>query len=121
MPVDPDLEPLARLDRIIEEEQSALMSGDIGSIEALEPLKIEAAEAISTLPRSSPTVVEALARLKTKVERNASLFAASARGLRSVIDRIEETRRISDRLETYGHDGQRRQHQTHQTNVERRA
>jgi flagellar biosynthesis/type III secretory pathway chaperone len=91
---------LADLDRLLDEERAALLSGNLAAL----PTIVVRKEALSSgLAIAAPS--PAARRLRRKAERNAELLAAAGKAIRGVIRRMAEIRSANGPLKTYGCDG----------------
>lgn len=91
----------AEVERLLDDERAALLSGDLGALADLAERK----EALARDLAESEPEQGTLAALKARSERNAELLAAAARGVRTVMRRITDIREANGPLKTYGRDG----------------
>ena len=89
------------VERLLDEERAALLSGDLKALAAL----VQRKEALARELTDSEPAHGALAALRAKAERNAELLSAAAKGVRTVIRRIADIRDANGPLRTYGRDG----------------
>lgn len=104
------------LTRLLDQERAAVLKGDFG---ALKRLAAKKERLIALLVQGSP-VGDQLERLRRKAERNHTLLKAAAGGVRSVIDKIENSGAIQTSLETYDKSGRRQDSLNGPASVERR-
>lgn len=93
-----------RLDRMLENERTALVSGDFQEIEARLEEKTALFDELATVER-----IEAanLTRVKEKAARNQALLDSAMEGIRMVANRMAEMRRIRENMSTYDSQGRR--------------
>jgi flagellar biosynthesis/type III secretory pathway chaperone len=104
------------LEDLLDRERAMILEGRITDLERHSVEKARLSERlVGTVP------VHALARLRSKADRNQALLEASASGIRSALQHLKEIRCASSRLETYAPDGARVSHGTGQPTVRRRA
>lgn len=91
----------AEVERLLDDEHAALLSGDLAALPGIVERKEQLAQSLTKegLPEG------ALATLRTKSEHNAELLAAAAKGVRTVLRRVTEIRDANGPLKTYGQDG----------------
>jgi hypothetical protein len=97
-------DPVARLERLLEDERAAILDGALDRLEGIAAAKAAAAEGIGPAPVATP---ERLARLRAAAEGNRRLLDGAAEGLRAAIRRIEAARRAAAHLDTYTEGGAR--------------
>ncbi len=98
------VETAEALVKVLDEERTALVNGEI---ERLEPISLEKArlfeelESVSELPRA------VLLDIQSRVQRNQGLLQASSKGLRAALTRLAAIRGAATALDTYSTDGKR--------------
>jgi flagellar biosynthesis/type III secretory pathway chaperone len=107
------------LDKILEQERDALMSGDLDAI----PKLLEQKEAL--FDQLQDVRVEERGHLEvlhSKVTRNQALLDSALRGIRSVSERMATLRRVRKTLETYDSAGRKMTFESNpEHKVEKRA
>ncbi|MDE4172962.1 flagellar export chaperone FlgN [Phaeobacter sp. PT47_59] len=107
------------LDRILDEERSALMTGDLKQMESILARKEEAIDQLNTI---SNLEQQTLAQVQTKVVRNQDLLESAMEGIRSVAARMAELRRVRKGLDVYDSTGRKTRYGTRLTKkLEKRA
>jgi flagellar biosynthesis/type III secretory pathway chaperone len=104
------------LTRLLDQERIAVLKGDF---DALKRLAAKKERLIALLVQGGP-LGDQLERLRRKAERNHTLLEAAARGVRSVIDKIEISGAVQSPLKTYDKSGQRQVSLNSPASVERR-
>lgn len=107
------------LDQILDQERTALMAGNLESMEDLLAKKekiIDQLNSVSKLER------EPLEQVQTKLSRNQDLLDSAMEGIRSVATRMAELRRIRKGLDVYDQSGRRTRYGTRNgSKLEKRA
>lgn len=94
----PTIDIIHALDDLLEEERTALLSGDITTIERLLAQKEQLIDELSTSDQAEHSSMQALAG---KVSRNQELLQHALEGIRRVGSRLSEMRRLKTKLDTY--------------------
>lgn len=90
------------LDKLLEKERAALLSGDLDTIARLLDIKSGLVDKLNALePDNRP----ALDQLQDKVIRNQALLDGALQGIRNVATRIAAFRKVRETLETYDENG----------------
>lgn len=92
------------LDALLEEERTALLTGDLEQLSDILPRKTALIDALNQVVH---TDISTLKELDTKVKRNQLLLDGALEGIRSVAQRLATLRRMRGSLETYGSDGKK--------------
>lgn len=110
---------ISQLDKVLEEERTLLLQGDLGALGTLLPVKEQLVELFL---ENSKTNREQIAPLESKLRRNQLLLDGALDGIRAVTVRLAALRQVHTALDTYDAQGQK-QHATISTNtkVEKRA
>lgn len=95
---------VSMLDKILEAERSALLSGDL---ERLPPLLEKKARLIDALNAGEAEDESLLEALKVKLVRNQDLLDGALEGIRKVAKRLALLRRLHHSFDTYDDRGQR--------------
>lgn len=111
-------DPAAGLDRLLEQEREALVSGDLARLPALIADK---ERLLAALERGAPPGAAALERLRARATANQVLLDAALRGVRAARARLETARSGGPALSTYDARGKAESHAPARPNVERRA
>ncbi|WP_424831687.1 flagellar biosynthesis protein FlgN [Ruegeria sp.] len=92
------------LEEVLDHERTALVEGDLDSLETMALEKERLIDAISGLqvPDSDDLI-----RVQKKVDRNQALLSSAAEGIRAVADRMSELRRVRREFSSYDAAGQR--------------
>ncbi|MCV2887676.1 flagellar biosynthesis protein FlgN [Ruegeria aquimaris] len=110
---------LTSLDSLLEQERSALVSGEL---DQLGPMTDEKERLVARINASVDLTPEQLAPLHRKVTRNQALLNSALEGIRSVAQRMAELRRVRQGLETYDSAGQKHRFSaTRSAQLEKRA
>lgn len=104
MPTETHEEAAADLDRLLDEEQAALLAGDLERVAELADEKERIARVLSSGDCEGPGGLELL---DAKLRRNQHLLQSALMGIRSVADRMAEMRRVRRGLETYDATGRK--------------
>ena len=94
----------ADLDRLLDEEKDALLTGDLDRVARLAHEKERLAGALAT---AGPDARHGLQALEAKLCRNRRLLQSALTGIRSVADRMAELHRVRRGLETYDSTGRK--------------
>ncbi|WP_375688093.1 flagellar biosynthesis protein FlgN [Pseudooceanicola sp. LIPI14-2-Ac024] len=95
----------AALDRLLEEERAALLTG---RLHALADILVDKAQLIDALQAAGPAdAARDMAELRTKAVRNQELMDNAMRGIRAVANRLGTMRRLRRSLDTYDESGRR--------------
>lgn len=97
-------EDLAALERLLDREREALVTGDLGGLAALLDAK---SALIGRLGPRQPGERPALDRLKEKALRNQALLDGARLGLRQAVRRIGASRETGRAFDTYDRAGHR--------------
>ena len=103
---------------LLSEERDILMTGRLESIPDLADRKANLIEELNSMQGSSLNGVNDLKRM---VLRNQELLDEALRGIRDVINRMSELKRVRDNLETYDDKGERLTIQASKPSFEKRA
>ncbi|MBV2359325.1 flagellar protein FlgN [Thalassococcus sp. CAU 1522] len=95
---------LAKLQALIEAERAALLSGDL---DALATLVENKSDLLMQLSDETSLSVEDLQPIRSTLKRNQELFDHALAGVRNVVDRLGQVRRLRQDLSTYDPNGQR--------------
>ena len=107
------------LDDLLEDERSALLSGDLEKIRRLNDRKAQLVDSLRDLDLRDR---EEMNRLNQKISRNHALLGSALDGIRAVAQRLADVRRVRDSLDTYDADGRKRSVPTpSEKNLEKRA
>lgn len=107
------------LDDLLEEERSALLSGNLDTIARLVARKEELIDELSVLDHEEHEGMRALA---IKVNRNQQLLEHAMEGIRGVASRLSEMRRLKNTLDTYDAKGTKQEITINrERNLEKRA
>ncbi|SLN21118.1 FlgN protein [Roseivivax jejudonensis] len=101
---DTPIQTIEALDSLLDEERTALVSGDLEALDALMSRKSDLIEALRLEAMDLPDEIEPL---QLKLRRNRELFEEALAGLRSVADRLQELREVEEGGGTYDGTGQR--------------
>jgi hypothetical protein len=93
------------LDALLEEERTALLSGDLEKLTDMLPRKEALIDALNGILH---TDIPTLQSLDSKVKRNQLLLDGALEGIRNVAQRLATLRRLRGSLETYDSDGKKR-------------
>ncbi|KAA2315563.1 hypothetical protein DL237_02645 [Pseudooceanicola sediminis] len=119
MTQDPQQTLIEELDKLLEQEREALVSGKLDSLPALLELK---EGLIDSLNEMDGIEAHHLQPLKGKVMRNQALLDGALRGIRTVANRFSTLRKIRRTLETYDDKGRKSALvQQHENKLEKRA
>lgn len=119
MPNDPGHDLITALEEVLDLERSALAAGDLDRLGPLIPQKEKLIGAINEMQVHDS---EDLIRLQKKVERNQGLLNSASEGIRAVMDRMAELKKIRQEFTTYTASGQRNGFAVRQdTKLEKRA
>jgi flagellar biosynthesis/type III secretory pathway chaperone len=105
------------VERLLDDERAALLAGDLAALGGIAERK---QALVNALDRGEPARAT-LTALKLKVERNAELLGAAARGVRTVLRRVTEIREANGPLKTYGRDGTQQTLGSSASTLEKRA
>jgi flagellar biosynthesis/type III secretory pathway chaperone len=94
---------LAELERVLDDERAAILSGDYSQLEGLEAHKYRLANAFERIESSDPAGVEAL---RQKTLRNQALLAAAGRGFQAALTQVRDLRSGAFQA-TYSRSGKR--------------
>ncbi|MFC4218347.1 flagellar biosynthesis protein FlgN [Pseudophaeobacter arcticus] len=100
---------IEELDKILDQERSALVRGELNQIQELLTRKeaiIARLNEIGSLERAD------LAQVQTKVSRNQELLNSAMEGIRSVATRMAELRRVKKGLDVYDRAGRKERYGT---------
>lgn len=107
------------LEEILDLERAALIEGDLNRIGHMMPEKEKLVGAIREMQVFGS---EDLIRLQQKVDRNQGLLNSAADGIRAVMTRMAELRKIRQEFTTYDASGQRTGYAVRRvTKLEKRA
>lgn len=107
------------LDTVLEEERTALLSGDLS---ALEPIIARKEEAIQRLNELDALEQAEFTEVQSKVTRNQALLDSAMQGIRSVAARMAEIRRVRKGLDVYDKAGRKTRYGTNnRLTLEKRA
>lgn len=112
-------DPVAGLERLLEEERAALLGGDLARLPTLIAGKerlLLALEQATARPDAT-----ALDRLRERATANQALLDAALRGVRAARARLETARTGGPALSTYDARGKAESHAPARPSVERRA
>ncbi len=93
------------LDDLLEDERTALLTGDLEKVGHLFDRKESLVEELSQLERFETV---ALHELQGKMKRNQALLDSALEGIRAVAGRLSELRRVRNSLDTYDSNGAKR-------------
>lgn len=112
-------ELLASLDKLLDLERTALVSGELDQLGSMTDEKERLVVQINASVDLTPEQLEPLHR---KVTRNQALLNSALDGIRSVANRMAELRRVRQGLETYDSAGQKHRFSaTSSSQMEKRA
>lgn len=97
-------DPIKDLETLLETERAALVQGNLDTLDQLTSKKEALIGAINDLKVHD---TEELVRLQRQVARNQSLLSSAGEGIRAVVDRMSELRRVQQEFSTYDASGQR--------------
>lgn len=93
------------LDKLLDEEREALISGQLDQIAELVERKTNL---LSELDDANDMEAVALGRVREKLVRNQGLLEEAAMGIKIVASRLDDLKRVKSYLETYDADGARK-------------
>ncbi|WP_372835712.1 flagellar protein FlgN [Puniceibacterium confluentis] len=99
-----DADITVALDRLLDEERTALLAGELSRIEGIIHRK---SALIDALAESSIDDFAAVSALQVKLRRNQTLFDQALAGIRTVASRLSSLRQLRKTLETYDHHGRK--------------
>lgn len=112
-------ELILELDKILDQEKSALLSGDL---DALANIVTEKERLVEALNAAELTASEPLRQVSDKVSQNKVLLESALDGIRSAARRLAELRRARKTLDTYDRMGKKnRIEEPSESQVEKRA
>lgn len=114
----PDL-TIEDFEEILEMEKTALKISDFETLEKIAEQKEQIVEQIQVL--ADQLDAEAIERLRHMTLQNQRLQEATMNGLRSVMDRLDASRRVALHLDTYNAKGKREDLSVPQATLEKRA
>lgn len=94
---------ITAIDRLLDQERTALLSGDLGSLARMADEKERLANALQDAPHGP------LIQLWQKAQRNQDLLEHTLKGIRAVGDRLEALDVMRHSIETYDRQGNRHQ------------
>ncbi|MCL6284674.1 flagellar biosynthesis protein FlgN [Ruegeria sp. 2012CJ41-6] len=98
---------ISKLNELLDQERQLLISGALDQVAALTPAKEFLLDGVA---QDSATVGD-LDAIRVKADQNRVLFDAALAGLRSVVERLSELKRLQSGFDTYDRSGQRQQHE----------
>lgn len=93
------------LDDVLEDERSALLTGDLEKVGRLFDRKEALIDELSELEKFEAQTLHALQR---KMKRNQDLLDSALEGIRAVAGRLAALRRVRSTLDTYDSNGAKR-------------
>lgn len=97
-------DPIKDLENLLETERTALVNGNL---DALDQLTLKKEELIGAINDLKVYETEDLVRVQRQVARNQSLLGSAGEGIRAVLERMSELRRVQQEFSTYDASGQR--------------
>lgn len=97
-----------KLNELLDQERQLLISGALDQVAALVP---EKESLLDDVAREGAATVADLDIIKHKADQNRALFDAALAGLKSVVERLSELKRLQSGFDTYDKAGQRLQHE----------
>lgn len=94
----------------LEQERRAITAGRLDMILRLAEHREALMRDLGAATADSGVAELALAGLRADIERNQTMLAAAAKGIKSVVERIADIRANAGRLTIYGADGARQEH-----------
>ncbi|MFD0910586.1 flagellar biosynthesis protein FlgN [Ruegeria arenilitoris] len=104
MPTEHKQGLIKALEEVLDLERRALVEGDLDRLGQMMPQKEKLIGAINEMQVHDS---DGLIRLHQKVERNQGLLNSAAEGIRAVMNRMAELRKIRQEFTTYDASGQR--------------
>lgn len=102
-------------------ERAALVAGDLDALVGLLDEKNALFQSLEANMIASDGEREAFASLQVAAQRNQKLLVEAMQGIKTVMNRIADLRRVRDSLDTYDQKGNRTQVKSAQHSIERRA
>ena len=113
---------LARIDALLDRERKALKEG---RLEKLEPMVAEREKLVEDLKGKidgdDRESVRKLKEIRSKAQKNASLYSAALDGIKSANARVAAIRQATEHLSTYSQDGEVSDVMDGQRKIEKRA
>jgi flagellar biosynthesis/type III secretory pathway chaperone len=98
---------ISRLNDLLDQERQLLISGALDQVAALSSKKESLLDGVA----QDVATVGDLDALRFKANQNRALFNAALAGLRSVVERLSELKRLQSGFDTYDRAGKRLQHE----------
>ena len=111
---------LSRLERLLQREGAALMSGDLAALASIADEREALSEKLAARPAGSDRDAAILRRIAGLSERNRGLLEAARRGVEAGRTRVEEIA-AARRVETYSQMGARSELHLPRTTLHKRA
>ena len=100
---------VGELDRLLDQERQALLTGDLDRIARLTTLKEALIDRLNSTEAPEQGTLDAL---RDKISRNQVLLGSAMEGIRTVADRLDVLRRVRLSLDTYDRSGRSRRLET---------
>ncbi|MEX0349341.1 MAG: hypothetical protein AB3N15_07920 [Paracoccaceae bacterium] len=101
------LPAISQMNALLDQERQLLIAGALDQVAALAS---EKEVLLASIEQGMATAAD-LDAIRRKADKNRALFDAALAGLRSVVERLTELKRLQSGFDTYDRTGQRRQHE----------